>query len=416
MSGRFFRVMALMFGLAMSSLASAGLTVNLNLSDDDVGGYYDGLGSYYGYDRGYVDRVHRHYRLPYEELPVAFYYADLLDLDPIVVVRLRSSGLSWWDIGVRYRLPVSAYYYDVPRHYRSWGPVAPFYRYPRHRWDRIHLGDRDIIDLINLRYTCHYYGGRPDRYIDLRRGGRHYIHVDRDFYRQHGWGRQRFDPRPVWGQGPGSRNWHQRERRWDQLAPRRDWRRSDERERHGREHPRRELRPEQVNRPEQENRRDWRERREQVQHLDRQRRGPVERDGARDGWRETERAERHNRDGWRATERAERHNRDGWREMERAERHNRDGWRAQERAERYNRAVNREAAPEPITGRSWRQTVREPRPAPAAEQIRHQTVQRPERVFIEPREARGAFGHAERPERAERPHGRNGERGRELIP
>lgn len=193
----------------------AGTSYNLgvNVVDGDVRGYYLGLSSYYGYDEPYIARLHHHYHIPYAEIPVVFYYARLLDLDPLIIVRLRVGGWRWYDIGRHYHLPPHVYYYALPSHYHHWGPIAPFYRYPRHDWGHIYLQDADVVELVNLRYVSHHYGYAPERYIDRRRHGHDHVYLDREIRHEHGPGRARFEPRGIWDRNAG---------RNDGYDPRRD--------------------------------------------------------------------------------------------------------------------------------------------------------------------------------------------------
>lgn len=219
-----------LFGMAEPVSADTRLDVGLSIADGDVRGYYLGLSSYYGYDEPYLDHMHRHYGLPYPEIPVALYYSQVIGIDPLIIVRLRMGGWGWYDIGRHYHLPPRVYYYPVPARCHGWGPIAPFYRYPERDWGRIRLSDADVVELVNLRYVSHRYGYAPEYVIDRRRAGPDFFHVERQIWHERGPGHGRYDPR--WNPVPQHNDWRHDDRHdnWRVNNDRHDW---QERNRHG---------------------------------------------------------------------------------------------------------------------------------------------------------------------------------------
>jgi hypothetical protein len=90
--------------------------------------------------------------------------------------------MSWWDISLRLGLdPHTLYVVDTNRH--SGPPYGRAYGY--HDSGRNYrLQDREIVELVNVRFLSNYYHVSPDEIIDRRNRGQHYMHIDDDYRAQ----------------------------------------------------------------------------------------------------------------------------------------------------------------------------------------------------------------------------------------
>jgi hypothetical protein len=101
--------------------------------------------------------------LAVDELPVVYYLAHRAAVSPGYVVDLRYQGLPWADVCIRLGLSPDIFYWDDVFRADLGGPYSGLYfRFHRYRrahwyWDNLLLTDRDIINLVNLRFTSDYW-------------------------------------------------------------------------------------------------------------------------------------------------------------------------------------------------------------------------------------------------------------------
>jgi hypothetical protein len=111
-------------------------------------------------------------RLLDEELPVVYFLAARAHVGPQVVVDLRLGKRSWLDIAVHFGLSPEIFF--VPVHMETIGPpygnAYGYYRkYGRAGdWRKFAATDREVIDLVNLRFMSEYHGLPPDEIIASR--------------------------------------------------------------------------------------------------------------------------------------------------------------------------------------------------------------------------------------------------------
>jgi hypothetical protein len=127
-----------------------------------------------------------------DELPVVFHLANAAAVNPDQVVSLRIQGLSWQEVAVTLGLSPAVFYWNdvfaVDLGGRYSGMYFRFHHYPRQRWvwDNFAMGDDDIIDLVNLRFTSVYWH-RPYREIVHDRGlGRPFFQIGFNYNRRFG--------------------------------------------------------------------------------------------------------------------------------------------------------------------------------------------------------------------------------------
>jgi len=162
------------FVLAGTLLFGSNFDIGVSGSDGKIDGFSLSIGDYYHVPQREVVVVER--RIPREEVGVAYYLARHAHRDVGYITDLRLRGQSWWDITVRLGLdPRSVYVVDTRRAYGP--PYGKSYGYAKkHR-----LHDREIVDLVNVRFLSDYHRISPDEVIERRRGGDHYDRIDRHY-------------------------------------------------------------------------------------------------------------------------------------------------------------------------------------------------------------------------------------------
>jgi len=148
------------------------LDLGISVSDGRLRGFYLALGDYYRVPPRQVVEVRNRYRYPDEELPVVYFLATRAHVEPAVIIKLRMQKMSWLDIAFHYRLtpdiffvPLSAArvgppYGNAYGYYRKYGPTRD--------WRKIALADREVVDLVNLRFMSEHYRMSPEAVIAMR--------------------------------------------------------------------------------------------------------------------------------------------------------------------------------------------------------------------------------------------------------
>lgn len=162
------------FVLAGSLLFGSNFDIGVSGSDGKIDGFSLSIGDYYRVPQQEVIVVER--RIPREEVGVAYYLARHAHRDVGFITDLRLRGQSWWDITIRLGLdPRIIYVVDTRRAYGP--PYGKAYGY--HKKYRLH--DREIVDLVNVRFLSDYHRISPDEVIERHRGGDHYDRIDRHY-------------------------------------------------------------------------------------------------------------------------------------------------------------------------------------------------------------------------------------------
>lgn len=163
--------------LAGSLLSASSFDIGISGSDGKIEGFSLSVGEYYRVPQQEIVVVER--RIPHDEMSVVYYLARKGHRDAGFIIDLRLRGLSWWDITLRLGLdPKIIYVVKTQRHYGP--PYGKAYGYDKkHR-----LHDREIIDLVNVRFLSDYHRISVDEVIERRRGGEGYNRID-EHYRGH---------------------------------------------------------------------------------------------------------------------------------------------------------------------------------------------------------------------------------------
>jgi hypothetical protein len=133
-----------------------------------------------------VDRWEGRFGDP-DDCGVAFFLASHSGAPIERVYELRRHGLSWWQIGLRLRVPVDVWFVAAPEPMPPYGRAYGYWhRYQRDPRYRFTLSDREARDLVALRVLHDYYGMSP-REAMMRRehGGNLRTLVAREYRERH---------------------------------------------------------------------------------------------------------------------------------------------------------------------------------------------------------------------------------------
>jgi hypothetical protein len=174
-------LLSIFIGTIPGQASDENFSLGFSLEDEGLQGFHLSIGEYFRVPRKEVlrvrDRIHDE-----DELAVIFFIAKHAHVKPAEIVKLREQGHSWRDISLRYRINPDAYYYAVPRGYYI-GPYGHAYGHLKHdhrNWKDTRLNDRDIVNLVNLRYITEHHGYPPDRIMKMRSEGRSFVCIQRE--------------------------------------------------------------------------------------------------------------------------------------------------------------------------------------------------------------------------------------------
>lgn len=175
---------------AAMTTPAAQVDLGISISDGRLRCFYLAVGDHYRVDPRAVVDVRSRYRLLDEELPVVYFLAARAHVRPQVVIDLRLGKRSWFDIAVH--LGLSPEIFFVPtRAERIGPPYGNAYGYYHRRgragdWRGFVLADREVIDLVNLRFMSEYHGLPPDEVIGLRGRNASFVGIHDELGRRKG--------------------------------------------------------------------------------------------------------------------------------------------------------------------------------------------------------------------------------------
>lgn len=171
------RVIGAMLLFVVTSVYALDFDIGVSGRDDDVDGFYFSIGNHYNAPREEIYVVER--RIPRDEVNIAYFLARESRRNINFITDLRLRGKSWWDISLSLGLnPHNLYVVETYNHYGPPYGRAYGYGHNKHR-----LSDREIMELVNVRFLSRYHGISPDEVIERRHRGSHYYR-DRDEHRQ----------------------------------------------------------------------------------------------------------------------------------------------------------------------------------------------------------------------------------------
>lgn len=146
--------------------------VGVSISDGRLREFYLAIGDHYGVPPPQVVDLRDRYRCPDEDLPVVYFLAARAHVAPATIISLRIQRMPWLDIAFHYHLTPDIFFIPVsterigPPYGRAYG----YYRKygPSKQWRKIALTDRDVVDLVNLRFMSEHYRMSPEAVMAMR--------------------------------------------------------------------------------------------------------------------------------------------------------------------------------------------------------------------------------------------------------
>jgi len=169
-------VLVTCIGLLLSQ-ASVGAQVRdvdlgVSVSDGRLRSFYLAIGDHYHVPPPQIVQIRDRYRLPEDELPVVFFLATRARVEPSAIINLRIRKMSWLDISFHYGLTPDIYFVPlvVGRVGPPYGNAYGYYRKygPAKDWKKIRLTDREVVDLVNLKFMAEHHKMAPEDVIAMR--------------------------------------------------------------------------------------------------------------------------------------------------------------------------------------------------------------------------------------------------------
>ncbi|MEN6311691.1 MAG: hypothetical protein ABFD80_09180 [Acidobacteriota bacterium] len=168
-------VAALFFAAGLAAARTGQVNVGVSVADGKLRSFYLSIGDYYRVPEPLIVSFRDRFRVSDEELPVVFFLAGRARVEPSVIMGLRLKGRSWLDIAFHFNLTPDIFFVSVgdarvgPPYGRAYG----YYRKygPRREWRKIALKDKEVVDLVNLRFMSEYHHMSPEAVMKRRGGG-----------------------------------------------------------------------------------------------------------------------------------------------------------------------------------------------------------------------------------------------------
>jgi len=177
-------------GLGGFTLQAGQVNVGVSIRDGNLQSFYLAVGNHYRISPQVVIDLRTRHRLLDEELPVVFFLAARAGVRPQVVIDLRMEGRPWLDVALHLGLSPEIFFIQVGTP-NIGPPYGNAYGYYRQRglagdWRALKLNDREVIDLVNLRFMSEYHGLPPDEIIGLRGKEESFISIHADISKRKG--------------------------------------------------------------------------------------------------------------------------------------------------------------------------------------------------------------------------------------
>lgn len=158
--------------LAPAAAAAAQVDLGISISDGRLRSFYIAVGDHYRVAPRAVVDLRTRYRLLDEELPIVHFLAARAHVGPQAVIDLRLGRRTWFEVAVRLGLSPEIFFLPL-RAERIGPPYGNAYGYYRKHgrggdWRALVLSDREVVDLVNLRFLSEYHGVDPDDIIVMR--------------------------------------------------------------------------------------------------------------------------------------------------------------------------------------------------------------------------------------------------------
>ncbi len=176
-------VSAAAFLIVLGGIPARGSQIDLGLSISDgrVTSFTVAVGDHYRIAPTVVAGFRTRYRLLDDELPVVFFLAARAHVSPQAVIDLRVGKRSWFEVALHFGLSPEIFFVPVSLE-RIGPPYGNAYGYYRKHgragnWRQLSLNDREVMDLVNLRFLSEYHHVSPDVIIGWRGQGRSFVSI-----------------------------------------------------------------------------------------------------------------------------------------------------------------------------------------------------------------------------------------------
>lgn len=180
---RFLRLVAVFSLLAWAAaahVAAAPGVGNVPREDRTVRGFYLAIQDYFRVPEPEIASL-KERGLSYDELPVVFFIAERSQTEAQKVMEMRLAGRTWTEIAFRLGLTPDVFYVPVTGAVTS-PPYDHAYRgyarKPKREWKTVSLTEKDVENLVNLRFLSDNYGCAPERVIEMRAAGKTFLQIN----------------------------------------------------------------------------------------------------------------------------------------------------------------------------------------------------------------------------------------------
>jgi hypothetical protein len=161
---------------------STQVDLGISVAGGELRSFYLAVSNHYHVPGEEVAAAKERYRFRDEELPVVYYLAARARVKPSVIIDLRMNRMSWLDISLRFGLTPEIFF--VPLTVEKVGPPygKAYGTYKKYRtkkeWKKIVLSDREVVDLVNLKFISEYHKIPPGKVIEMRGRGRNFVSIN----------------------------------------------------------------------------------------------------------------------------------------------------------------------------------------------------------------------------------------------
>jgi hypothetical protein len=165
-------ITGLFLGQGVATAQARDVDFGVSVSDGRLQSFYLAVGEHYGVPVPQVVQVREHRGCADEELPVVYFLAARAHVAPAAIIDLRIGKMSWLDIAFHYHLkpdiffvpvsvePIGPPYGHAYGYYRKYGPAGD--------WKKVSLTDREVVDLVNLRFLSEHHRMAPETVMAMR--------------------------------------------------------------------------------------------------------------------------------------------------------------------------------------------------------------------------------------------------------
>jgi hypothetical protein len=185
------------------------MDLGISVADGRLRSFYFAMGDYYRVPPRQVVEFRERHRCPEEDLPVVYFLAARAHVSPEVIFNLRIGKMSWIDIAFRYGLTPDIFFVPlaVERIGPPYGNAYGYYRKygPARDWKRIVLTDREVVDLVNLRFMSEHYRMSPESVIAMRGRESRFVVINDEIMKEKGRGKPSKPEQGNNGKGKGKK-------------------------------------------------------------------------------------------------------------------------------------------------------------------------------------------------------------------